>query len=219
MLSRVLTGRDAARAQPAAFPLLQVSPCEPASHRGVAANDASGEGMSALRERIGQLEAQLANERRESFEAGRKQGDQQARAEIQPILERLNQSIVEIVSLRPEMRRRAEKDSVQLALLIAKRVLHRELNVDEGALTAIARVVFEHLTRAETYRVIVNPRFAGAITAALPGGVSARVHLEPDPGCAPGTLIIHSPEGVIDASVDAQLEEISRGLADRLARS
>jgi flagellar biosynthesis/type III secretory pathway protein FliH len=29
--------------------------------------------------------------------------------------------------------------------------------------------------------------------------------------------MIHSAEGVIDASVDTQLEEIGRGLADRLA--
>jgi flagellar biosynthesis/type III secretory pathway protein FliH len=45
------------------------------------------------------------------------------------------------------------------------------------------------------------------------------VQIEPDPNCAPGTLIIHSSEGMIDASVDAQLEEISRGLADRLIKT
>jgi flagellar biosynthesis/type III secretory pathway protein FliH len=65
--------------------------------------------------------------------------------------------------------------------------------------------------------VTVHPRFAGAIGAAVPASHAGRVQIESDPGCAPGTLVVHSSEGLIDASVDTQLEEISRGLADRLA--
>ncbi len=133
------------------------------------------------------------------------------------VLERLNKSIAEIVALGPDLRRRAERDVVQFALLVAKRVLHRQLAVDEGALTALARVTFERLTRSESYTITVNPRFAAAITSALPGSHASRVKIQPDPECAPGTLIIHSAEGIIDASVDTQLEEIGRGLADRLA--
>ena len=92
----------------------------------------------------------------------------------------------------------------------------QRLAVDEGALTAIARVAFERLTRSETYQVTVHPRFAHAVQAALPASQSARVRIETDADCAPGTLIVHSPEGVIDASVDAQLDEIARGLTDRI---
>ena len=138
---------------------------------------------------------------------------------MQPVLERLNGSVNEILSMRPDLRRRAEKDVVHLALLIAKRVLHRELAVDEGALTAIARVAFERLTRSESYTVTVHPRFASAIQAALPASHASRVRIESDPQCAPGTLTIRSPEGLIDASIEAQLEEITRGLTDRLVGS
>jgi flagellar assembly protein FliH len=121
--------------------------------------------------------------------------------------------------MRPDLRRRAEGDAVELALLIAKRVLHRQLSVDEGALTAIARVAFERLTRSESYRITVHPQFAAAVTAALPGAHAARVQIDADPNCALGTLIIQSAEGTIDASADAQLEEIKRGLTDRLANA
>jgi flagellar assembly protein FliH len=162
------------------------------------------------------LEAQRAAEGRESYAAGRLEGEQAAQAELQPVLERLNASINEITGLRSDLRRRAERDTVQLALLIARRVLHRDLSVDENALTAIARVAFERLTRSESYTVRVNPRFAAAITAVLPGVNASRVTIEADPGCAPGTLVIHSAEGVIDASIDSQMEEITRGLTDRL---
>jgi flagellar assembly protein FliH len=211
MLSKVLTGRQTERATPAVFP------SQGGRHHESFAEQ-SDEGVSALRDRLRRLEAEGAAEKRAAFEAGRQQGEQSARAELQPVLDRLNASIQEITGLRAEMRRRAERDTVQLALLIAKRVLHRDLSMDDNALSAIARVAFERLTRSESYTVTVHPRFAPAVKAALPGGQASRVSIEPDPDCAPGTLIIRSAEGVIDASVDSQLAEINLGLTDRLTR-
>jgi flagellar assembly protein FliH len=213
MLSKVLTGAGVSKAQPFVLPKLGPRSFEAAPDSG---NSTSDEPALAFPARQAQLDADLAAAKRESFEAGRQLGEQQARADLQPVLERLNASLTEVLAMRPDLRRNAERDVVQLALLIAKRVLHRELCVDEGALTAIARVAFEHLARSESYRVTVHPRFAGAITAAVPASHAGRVHIEPDPGCAPGTLVVHSSEGLIDASIDTQLEEISRGLADRL---
>jgi flagellar assembly protein FliH len=170
-----------------------------------------------LRDRLLHVEAELATARRDLFEAGRKQGDQQARAELTPIVERFAVSLAELTGLRQEIRAKAEKDMVQLALMIAKRILHRELNVDANALTALARVVFDRLVRAESWKVTVHPRFAAAIAEALGPGQTGRVQIEPDPNCAPGTLVVRSEEGKIDASVEAQLEEIARGLADRIS--
>jgi flagellar assembly protein FliH len=217
MLSKVIARGHTAHAQSLVFPdLTGYKPgadLESRQRPGDNGNDDS----TGLRERLLQLESQMAAERREAFEAGKQQGEQQARAALQPVLDRLNASIAGVLEMRPDLRRRAERDVVQLALLIAKRVLHRQLSVDQEALTAIARVAFERLTRSELYRVIVNPQFAAAVTSALSGGHSAHVRIDPDPNCAPGTLTIHSAEGTIDASVDTQLEEISRGLTDRLS--
>jgi flagellar assembly protein FliH len=220
MLSKVLSGLDSARAQAAIFPFVSLNPAMESGFEVQAPSISEAPVVtadtSALEQTIQHLESQLDRVRAEAFEAGRQQGDHQAKSALQPVLERLNASIAGIMAMRSEVRLGAERDMVQLALLIAKRVLHREIAIDQNALSAIARVAFERLTRSETYTVTVHPRFAAAITAALPGSQAARVRIEPDPDCAPGTLVIHSSEGVIDASVDAQLEEITRGLADRL---
>jgi flagellar assembly protein FliH len=218
MLSKVLSRGHTASAEALVFPDLagfkQGADLESRNRRS---GDGGNDDSTGLREKLQELESRMPTERREAFETGKRQGEQQARAELQPVLERLNASILEVLGLRPDLRRRAERDVVQLALLIAKRVLHRQLSVDEEALTAIARVAFERLTRSESYRVTVNPRFAAGVTSALSGSHSGRVHIDPDPDCAQGTLIIHSAEGTIDASIDTQLEEINRGLTDRLA--
>jgi flagellar assembly protein FliH len=227
MLSKVLSRADAGIVQPLVFrdlagykpgaDIRETSGSIQGAARGEP--ETGGNEGAGLREKLRQLESKTAAEREEAFEAGKQQGRQEARAELQPVLDRLNASVTQVLGMRSDLRRRAERDAVQLALMIAKRVLHRQLSVDESALTAIAHIAFERLTRSESWRVTVHPQFAAAVASALPGSHAARVHIDPDPDCALGTLIIHSAEGTIDASVDAQLEEISRGLTDRLANS
>jgi flagellar assembly protein FliH len=214
MLSRVLRGRDPVQVAPFASVNARYLPGTAREAPGAAEGE-----LQVLRDRVSQLESDLVAARRDSFDSGHRQGEQLARAEITQVIARMNASLADVTGLRAEMRRRAEKDVVQLALLIARRVLHRELNVDPNALTALARVVFERLARAESYRVTVHPTFVPAITAALPGTQASRVQIQPDPECAIGCLLIQSEEGRIDASVDSQLEEISRGLTDRLTPS
>ena len=177
----------------------------------------SGEDSAPLRERIRQLEGETATEQRAAFEAGRRQGEQQGRASVAAVLEKLSASITELTAARPEARKRAERDVVELALMIARRILHRELAVDKGALTALVRVILERMARSESWRLTLHPDFAPAVHAALPATHSARVEIVSDPSCVPGTVIFRSQDGVIDASIEAQLEEIGRGLTDRLA--
>lgn len=217
MLSKVLKGGDARQAQPMEFAATAVSASMP-RHRPPAGEPADSEQLTVLLEKIRMLEAGLVSAKRDAFNDGFRQGEEQARAAVSPVLERLNASISELVNMRPELRRLAEKDAVELALQIARRVLHRELTVDAGALNALARVVFDRLSRTESWQLTVHPQFADAIRGSLPAGSARKVRIEPDASCAPGTMVVRSEDGVIDASVDNQLQEISRGLTDRLTR-
>ena len=218
MLSKVLSGRDAERAQPLVFSFAAAETMAPPSRDSAAKKDDAAEVENrTLRASVERLQHEVAAAKRDAFESGRQAGEQKARAEIIPVMERVNASIADLTGMRQELRRRAEKDVVQLSLLIARRVLHRELNVDTNALTALARVVFERLARAESYRVTVNPQFAASIKAALSGRLISRVEIDADADSPPGAFLIRSEEGTIDASVDTQLEEIGRGLTDRLA--
>lgn len=217
MLSKVLKGDNAREVPVMAFAMAASSIRKPASPSAPAA-PATSEDQSILHEKIRALEAGLVIAKREAFNAGREQGEQTARAAVNPVIERLNASIVEVLSLRPDLRRRAEKDAVGLSLQIAKRILHRELSIDSSALNALARVVFDRLTRSESWELTVHPQFADAIRGSLPAGSANKVRINADPSCAPGTFLVRSEDGSIDASVDSQLAEIEHGLTDRLSR-
>jgi len=172
---------------------------------------------NALSARAATLEQEVKAVRKEAFDAGLSQGEQRAHQELAPVVEKMKQSISDTLGTRSLLRVKAEKDVVQLAVQIARRILHRELATDTSALSALAKVVFDRMARAESYTLVVHPRFLEAVQASLSGHSASRVRIEPDPGCAPGTFVVRSDEGTIDASIDTQLEEIARGLADRLA--
>ncbi|HEY4087424.1 MAG TPA: FliH/SctL family protein [Bryobacteraceae bacterium] len=209
MLSKVLKGAEALRVQPMSFS--DASGTGAPMRRPVPA-EAGGADETYLMEKIRRLEADAAASAKAAVERGRREGEEATRAAIAPVIERLNASLADVIALRPELRRRAEKDTVELALKIAKRVLHRELSVDANALNALARVVFDRLARMESWQMTVHPRFADSVRGALP----ANVRIEPDDACELGTLRVRYEDGTIDASVDQQLAEIGRGIADRL---
>src|SRR4051794_12429813 len=91
-----------------------------------------------LRAQAAQLQREHEQRLREAHAAGIREGDAaghaRATAEVQPVIERLARSMDEIAGLRARLRAEAEADLVQLSLAIARRVLHREIAIDPGAL-------------------------------------------------------------------------------------
>ena len=81
------------------------------------------------RARIADLEAAVELKSRQAYDAGLRAGGEAARqaaeAPVAATLRRLGDTIAELAATRTETIRRAEADTVRLALEIARRVLHR----------------------------------------------------------------------------------------------
>jgi len=174
-------------------------------------------------ERLAQLEHQCQERIREAHAAGLREGEaagrSRAQAELQPVIGRLARSIEEIAQMRPRMRREAEADVVRLALAIARRVVRRELAVDPDALRGLVLAALEKLQGQEIFRVKVHPSHAALVTACLKeAAANSAAQIIADPGCEPGGLVFETERGNLDASMDSQLQEIERGLVDRLKR-
>jgi flagellar assembly protein FliH len=176
------------------------------------------------RERERQQQAQWEQRVRDAHAAGFREGEaagrNKAAAEVQPVIERLSRSIEETAGLRAKLRREAEKDMVRLALAIARRVLFRELAVDPEALHGLVLAALEKLQGQDICRVRLHPSHATLVSTWLRQSISGSpVEVIPDSSRDPGTLIFETDRGSLDASVDSQLREIDRGLADRLRSS
>lgn len=150
---------------------------------------------------------------------GEAAGRNRAAAEMQPVLERMARTIEEVAALRSKLRREAEADMVKLAIAIARRVIRRELAVDPEALHGLVLGALEKLQVQEVTRVRVHPSQAAAIATLLrerPGG--SPVDVVADPSGDIGAAVFETTRGNLDASVESQLGEIERGLADTLRR-
>lgn len=179
-----------------------------------------GAGAAKEREQMEQrLQQEVERARAAAFREGEAAGRERAAAEVRPLAEKLAHSLEDLAMLRPRLRREAEGDMLRLATAIARRVLRRELAIDPEALHGLAMAALEKLGAQEIHRVRVHASMVQDIRALLdtmPG--RAQVQVVPDPAGEPGSIVFETERGNLDASVETQLEEIERGLADRLRR-
>ena len=175
--------------------------------------------VATLRNRIAELEHAARIQSAEAYQNGLRDGEAQGRAQaqaaLQPVLDRMAQTTSDLCALRPRLRREAESDVVQLAIAIARRILHRELSIDPAAMQALVQVALGRMDRQEIHRVWVHPSQAIAVKACL-AGESRQVEVIADATRDLGSLLFETNRGKLDASINAQFEEIERGLTDRM---
>lgn len=200
----------------AAIAWRQVGPAAVAARKAAEANP-------DLAAQIGQIQQQCEQRVVEAHAAGLREGEAaahvRAAAEARPVIEKLARSIEDLAQIRVRLRKQAEGDTIKLSLAIARRVLRRELAMDADAMRGLVMAALEKLQAQEICRVRTNPSHVAAIAAALGQAVSkARVEVIPDGSLQPGGVIFETNQGNLDASVDSQLQEIERGLADHLRK-
>jgi len=153
------------------------------------------------------------------FSEGQSVGQQQAKAELQPVFDQLGKSLAALSSLRSRIRSEAEGDLLKLAISIARRVLHRELTLEPESIEGLIRVALEKLQSRELCRIRVHPDQEGTIRNALERfSNSQKVELVADSSMQCGDVVFETAHGNLDASIESQLREIERGFADRMRR-
>jgi flagellar assembly protein FliH len=189
-------------------------------------------------ERIIELERTLAAESEIAFERGLEAGREESRAaaqhEIDACSDTLAATVAGLTRLRAEWLRQSEAGLLQLALAIARRVLRRELSAPQAS--AAESFVAAALDRLQSgsgsgsgsgpIRIVTSPAHEPAIRARLASAgagsgsgpstpPSPGIEIVADPALPPGSLRLETSQGLIDASLDAQLDEIERGLSQQ----
>ncbi len=190
--------------------------------RGGAA--ASMDETDALRERITQLEGELAvrsmHVRQEGVREGEAAFAQKVSLQLDQAMIRCADAVKTILEARHKMRKQMEQDLVHLAIVVAKRILHRELNTDQDALLGLVRVALDKIDMRELHRLRVSPSGARVLEAEMATlHLPSRVEIAADASLEPGAVLLETSRGVLDASIDTQLLEIERGFTDLVRRA
>lgn len=157
--------------------------------------------------------------RRAGYQEGEAAATRAAEAKLQEALGRAAAAVQGAIETRHRMRRQMEEDLVHLAVAIARRILHRELQVDPEALGGVVKAAIQKLDARELHRVRACPIDAPIVERFISQSpLPARVEIVPDPSLERGALILETARGHLDASIESQLREVDRGLTDMVKR-
>ena len=116
---------------------------------------------------------------------------------------------------REDYFRRVEGEVVKLALEIARKVLHREAQMDSMLLSGIVRAALDRLEES-TGAVLRVPVAEGDGWKNALANLPKPPKLVEDLRLRPGDCVLESQMGTIELGIGAQLEEIGRGFFDLL---
>jgi flagellar assembly protein FliH len=161
-------------------------------------------------------QAHLAALEREAFAKGYAQGERAGieaggkRAEA--MLRRVAQTLTDLSGLRETLIHQTERQMVQLALTIAKRIVLREVTLDPELIAAMAHVALQKLGTSSRATIRLHPEDYTVVAHEGERWGGGQVTVVPDPAIARGGCLVESEFGRIDASVDRQFEEMTRAL-------
>ena len=165
------------------------------------------------------VEQKIVAAHQQGVQEGQASARQELGAHVEAMHVRMARAIEEMSGMRQRFRQEAEEDVVKLALAIARRILHRELTVAPEALLGLVKAALEKIEAREVHTVRIRPEDAPMVKQFLGKlGLPQRVEVVSDPGLERGAAIFDSSRGALDASVETQLSEIERGLADLVRR-
>jgi flagellar assembly protein FliH len=224
MSAKVLNGLDAASAQLVRWPSVsdpgqQDEPV--AAFRALPSPDETdlSPKLATLEFELRKIKEEAEQRVKEALANGKREGEASARqalgVNVEAEIEKLRQFSKEMMACGPALRKHAEGDLVRLAVAIARRILHREIQVDNDALLGLVKAALGKIDQREIHVIRTHPENVALIQRVLEQGrIQKRIEISGDARLGQGALIIETSRGQLDASVDTHLEEIERGFAD-----
>jgi flagellar assembly protein FliH len=171
------------------------------------------------RAEAGGRESGLAAGREEGLKAGADRGREeafaQAREEITAAVEGLTAACAELARLKDGLFTLAESDLLKLSILIAKKIVAREINADAHVTAENVKRCLDLLSQRRNLVVRVAPSAIETVEARLPElskrlGDLSSVKVVADAAVSPGGCLVTGESGVIDATIESQFAEAER---------
>ena len=196
------------------------------AQEGPAKNEQSVQSMWAnswQAQLTGKSQEQLQAHERQAYEQGARDAEAKIRADCEAALVNERKKVAQTLEAFDRERKtyfeRVEGEVVQLALAVARKILHREAQIDPLFLAGAVRVALEKVAAgsAVKLRVPETDIFKWRQIVALLKNVQPQPEVVGDPALPSGRCIMETDVGSTNISLDTQFREIERGLLDLLA--
>ena len=195
---------------------------EPFQYAAVLDEHGDGEGNGSTNSRNGSGKAEMERREREVYERGIKEGETRAgaafRSEIAAGRSFISKGIEDFKLERETYFRKIEPEVVQLALAIARKILHREAQMDPLLLTGMVHVALEKLDSGTRVRMRVNPGDVHSWSEYFSQSSECpqTPELVGDAAMRHGECAMETDIGSTVISLGTQLKEIEQGFFDLL---
>jgi len=169
-------------------------------------------------------EEQIRSREARARKEGRDEGIAHGAAEFEKKLAAEKQSLVQAVREFARERathfQRVEAEAVALAVAIARKILHREAQVDPLLLAGVVRVGLDNVAAGTRVRLRVHPQQVQAWKNffSQQNDLQTLPELLGDPTLGPGNCVLETELGSTDLTLESQLKEIEQGFFDLLAQ-
>ncbi|WP_454061242.1 FliH/SctL family protein [Candidatus Nitrospira salsa] len=157
----------------------------------------------------------------QAFEAGRvagiEEGTLQCRQKVEQETERALMLVGQVEEARARMLHQAESDLVELALAIAKKVIHREASTHKDIVLEQVGHILKNLATSSGVCLYVHPdevEYLQTMQSHLMthDGNSPAIRIESDPAMELGGCLLQTEGLSIDAGIESQLKIIGEAL-------
>lgn len=135
---------------------------------------------------------------------------------------RLAQAIGELRAQAVRLGEQMEADVVEIAAVIARRILEKELETGTAALFSLVRSAVRRLGESRKVVLRLSPNDAAAVQAAgeagpLAGLGIAKIDVVADATLSPGDCMVDGEHGRVDGQLSTRLDEVRRIVTSALA--
>ncbi len=163
-----------------------------------------------------ELKRQVAAAYAEGFAAGRSEALAESQRKIAEARQPIAENLAGFGHERDHYFRVMETEVVDLALSIARKILHREAQVDRVVLGGVVRVALEKISGATNIRLCVHPSNVDVWKQyiAQQPQLTAVPEIVEDASLRPDQLVLKTSHGSTSIGVDSQFAEIEKGFTD-----
>lgn len=166
-----------------------------------------------------EIEAMIERTRAEAVSQTEKRMNADFEQKARRYAQQINAAIEQFAQERSKYFAQVEAEVVRLSLAIARRILHREAQVDPLVVAGLVRVAIERIETMSEISVRVAPQNCQKWREHL-ADLSERVNLSfvADPHLGDGDCVLETQMGSTELGIEAQVAEVEKGFFDLLAQ-
>jgi len=142
---------------------------------------------------------------------GEKIGMEIAERKMESVMKRYSDAICEVQRLRSSLYTQGERDVVKLAVAVAKKIVHREIQVDRDIVRTLVHVALSRVAEKSIVTICLNPidyDYLMEHRAELSQSEGQDISLLADKSIERGGCLIQTNCGDIDARVEEEFREV-----------